>query len=281
MTQFARRRFLQLAATAAAGALAAAHPLVAQAAQEIPGQAIAYAGSDLDDWAVVVGDGVWAAHGEAPVNVADIATVHLGDWSELRANLSGRRVEAHNITHQSVLDRNAPNYTHIVEYDFRVPYVPTKEYVGNLNAQTMEGGLGLWDGATTRVKYGIGFQWGLNPWSGFGELRAWTGLLAAGWQPAGYLEPDTEWHHLRIVANFRGDSGLLEVDGKALANGIGKCPAPSGWGSEVSVGPSAEIISIYPGEEGRGALHVGQVRNWAWVWEPQQDSRVFLPAIQR
>lgn len=278
--QLARRRFLQLAATAA-GALSAAHPLVVQAAQELPGQAIAYAGSDLNDWAVVVGDGVWSAGDEAPVDAADIATVHCGEWSELRANLSGRRVEAHNITHQSVLDPGAMNYVHTVEYDFRIPYIPTKEYAGNLNAQTMEGGLGLWDGATTRIKYGIGFQWGLNPYAGFGELRAWTGLLAAGWQPVGRLEPDTAWHHLRIVADFCADTALLAIDGQPLAAVIGKCPAPAGWGSEVAVGPSAEIISIYPGEEGRGALHVGQVRNWAWVWDPQQASRVFLPAIQR
>jgi len=279
--QIGRRRFLQLAGSAAAGALAAAHPLVVQAAQEIPGQAIAYAGSDLGDWAVVVGDGVWAAHGEAPVSAADIATVHLGDCSELRANVSGRRVEAHNITHQSILDPDALSYIHTVEYDFRIPYIPSKDYVGNRNAQTMEGGLGLWDGRTTRIKYGVGFQWGLNPYSGFGEVRAWTGMLGAGWQPAGYLEPDTDWHHLRIVADFRADSALLTVDGQPLSTIIGKCPPPDGWGDEVAVGPSAEVISIYPGEEGRGALHVGQVRNWVWHWEPQGASRIFLPLIQR
>lgn len=279
--QLARRRFLQLAATAAAGAFSAAHPLVVQAAQELPGQMIAYAGTDLNDWSVVLGDGIWAASNEAPVNAADIATTHLGDWSELRANVSGRRVEAHNITHQSVLDPCAMDYVHVVEYDFRIPYVPTKEYAGDLNAQTMEGGLGLWDGHTTRIKYGIGFQWGLNPYAGLGELRAWTGLLAAGWQPAGHLEPDTQWHHLRIVADFRADTALLAIDGQPLSTVIGKCPAPSGWGSEVAVGPSAEIISIYPGEEGRGALHVGQVRNWVWHWEPQATRRVFLPTILR
>ena len=145
----------------------------------------------------------------------------------------------------------------------------------------MEGGLGLWDGAGTRLKYGIGFQWGLNPYAGFGELRAWTGLLGAGWLPAGFLLPDTEWHHLRIVANFRDDSALLAVDGRMLAGVIGKCPAPAGWGDEVSVGPSAEIISIYPGEGGRGALHIGQVRNWIWSWEPQSAARLFIPAVLR
>ena len=122
----ARRRFLQLTGTALAGAFAAAHPLVVQAAQETPGQTIAYAGTDLAEWAVAVGDGVWAAAGEAPVAAGDIATVHLGDCSELRANVSGRRVEAHNITHQSVVDARATHYVHTVEYDFRIPYVPNK-----------------------------------------------------------------------------------------------------------------------------------------------------------
>lgn len=279
--QFARRRFLQLAGTAIAGALSAAHPLVVQAAQDIPGQAIAYAGTDLDDWAVVVGDGIWVADGELPVSRADIATVNLGDFSELRANLAGRRVEAHNITHQSVIDANAPQYVHTIEYDFRVPYVPTKDYAGNLNAQTMEGGIGLWDGKTTRLKYGVGFQWGLNPYSGFGDLRCWTGTYGEGWQLAGHLEPDTEWHHLRIVADFMSDSASLSIDGRLFSSVIGKCPAPAGWGEEVSVGPSAEIISIYPGESGRGALHVGQVRNWVWYWEPRTTSRLYLPSVVR
>lgn len=69
-------------ATAAAGAFSAAHPLVVQAAQELPGQIVAYAGTDLNDWSVVLGDGIWAASNEAPVNDADITTDHLGDWSE-------------------------------------------------------------------------------------------------------------------------------------------------------------------------------------------------------
>lgn len=276
-----RRKFLQLTGTAVAGSLAALHPRVVQAAQELPGQPIVYGGSDLNDWAVVLGDGIWAAAGEAPVDAGDIETTHTGDYSELRANLSSRQIEAHNITHQSVIDANAVNYIHVLEYEFRLPYIPTKEYSGGLNAQTLEGGLGLWDGATTRIKYGIGFQWGLNPFSGFGDLRTWTGLSDHGWQLVGHLEPDLEWHRLRIIADYLHDTVALAIDDRNLPACIGKCPAPAGWGTEVSVGPSAEIISIWPGESGRGALHIAHVRNWAWVWEPSLNQRLFLPAAAR
>ena len=275
-----RRSFIKLASTAVVGSLAAAHPLVVQAAAELPTQSVAYAGSDLDAWSIVVGDGVWNAADEAPVSDTDIETVHLGDYSEIRANIGVRHVEAHNITHQSVTDLNAMQYVHVLEYEFRLPYLPATEYTG-LNAQTIEGGLGLWDGAGTRTKYGIGFQWGLNPYSGFGDVRTWTGRLGQGWQTVSYLEPDLAWHRLRIVADFLNDISSLTIDGQTLASCIGKCPAPDGWGDEVAVGPSAEVISIYPGEEGRGALHMGQFRNWAWVWEPQLNHRLFLPTIQR
>ncbi|MBK8046237.1 MAG: hypothetical protein IPK16_03365 [Anaerolineales bacterium] len=278
-----RRQFLRSMAlgAAAAGSLAALHPTVVEAAGELDGQPIAYGGTNLDGWSTVVGDGLYVAPGEAPVDSADLATRHNDDYSELQANVTQRRVEAHNITHQSVIDTQAMAYLHRLEYEFRVPYIPTQAYPDGLNAQTIEGGLGLWDGQTTRQKYGIGFQWGLNPWSGFGDLRVWTGSSASGWVKIARLEPDTEWHKLRIIANYRDQIASLTLDGKVLPACIGVCPAPAGWGTEVSIGPSAEIISIYPGPTGRGGKHLGQFRNWVWVWEPLSTATIFLPSVQR
>ena len=276
-----RRRFLKLAGTTAAGALALAHPLVVQAASTLPDQPIAYAGTNLEGWSVCVGDGVFAAPGEAGVSDADITTVHNPEYTELRANVNMRRVEAHNITHQSVRDANVLAYAHLLEYEFRLPYMPSREYPDGCNAQTLEGGLGFWDGATTRTKYGVGFQWGLNPWDRFGELRVWTGINNQGWLTVGTLTPDTEWHRLRILCDIANDTASLSIDGVAYPAMIGKDPAPAGWGNEVCAGPSAEIISIYPGDSGRGGLHYAHFRNWVWYWQPVAQNHIFLPNVQR
>ena len=266
---------------AAAGSLAALHPTVVQAAAELDGQPIAYGGTNLDGWKTGVGDGLYVAPGESPVALTDLASDHYEEYTELSANITQRRIEAHNITGQGIVDTAAMEYIHRFEYEFRVPYIPTQAYEGGLNAQTIEGGLGLWDGQKTRQKYGIGFQWGLNPWSGFGDLRIWTGLLRRGWVKVDQIEPDTAWHSLRIIANYRDLIASLTIDGKAMPACISICPAPEGWGNEVSIGPSAEIISIYPGPTGRGGKHLGQFRNWVWVWEPLRTATIFLPSVQR
>src|SRR3990172_6962638 len=51
-----------------------------------------YQGSDLEGWEVVVGDGIYNAPGEAPVNADDIESENYGGYSEIRANIQTRRV---------------------------------------------------------------------------------------------------------------------------------------------------------------------------------------------
>jgi hypothetical protein len=53
-------------------------------------------GTNLVDWAVALGDSTYSAPEEPAVTAADIDTVHTNDYSELRADMSRRRIMAHN-----------------------------------------------------------------------------------------------------------------------------------------------------------------------------------------
>lgn len=136
-----------------------------------------YEGPNFVGWEVVVGDGIYAAPGEPPVSISDIETIHYSTYSELRANIHRRRIMAHNITFKRIIDDNAFEYVHTCRFKFRLPYLPSTDNF-DLNAQTLEGGIFVWDGSRTRLDYGVGFQWVLNPWMDiYGEIRTWTGLM--------------------------------------------------------------------------------------------------------
>lgn len=222
-------------------------------------------GTDLAGWTVVLGDGVYAAPGEPPVTDDDIETVNDGAVSELCANIRRRRIMAHNITYRRIRDRSAFDFTHIFECAFRLPYLPA---IGNgeENAQTLEGGLFIWDGVTTRLDYGLAFQWGLNPWERFGEMRCWTNTKGQHWQPVGWLTPDTDWHTMQLILDFPRQATAFAVDGRRFPSQFVAIPKPESWGAAVSAGVQLEIISIYPGESGGGALHRAQFRDWRWQW---------------
>ena len=237
-------------------------------------------GTDLSGWTVVLGDGTYAAPGEAPVAIDDIATVHDGAASELRANILRRRIMAHNITYRRIRDSSAFDFTHLFECAFRLPYLPA---IGNEdeNAQTFEGGLFIWDGVTTRLDYGLAFQWGLNPWERFGEMRCWTDSSDEHWQPVGQLQPDTAWHQLQLILDFQRQATGFAIDGRRFPSQFVAIPKSDTWGAAISAGVQLEVISIYPGESGAGAQHRAQVKDWRWQWI-DADSYVYqahLPFI--
>ncbi len=240
-----------------------------------------YEGPNFTGWEVVVGDGVYAAPGEPPVGPSDIETVHYTTYSELRANIRRRRIMAHNITFKRIVDENAFEYIHTCGFAFRLPYLPTTDNF-DLNAQTLEGGLFVWDGSTTRLDYGVGFQWVLNPWMDiFGEIRTWKADGNEGqWEGVGYLTPDTRWHEIKIVVDFKRGTTSVEIDGTPYPACLSRTPRAETWGPETAARLQAEIISLYPEPSGIRAMHRAEFKDWFWVWEPQPACRIFLPFVR-
>ncbi|MEM2002700.1 MAG: hypothetical protein QXT77_08660 [Candidatus Methanomethylicaceae archaeon] len=240
-----------------------------------------YQGTNFAGWETVVGDGVYSAPGEPPVNLNDIQTVHYSTYSELRANIQRRRIMAHNIAFKRVIDDLALQYIHICGFKFRLPYVPSTDNF-ELNAQTLEGGLFVWDGRGTRLDYGLGFQWLLNPWmTNFGEMRAWRDIGGGQWESVGYLKPDTKWHEIRIAVDFRRETTSLKIDGIRYPSCFTATPRPEHWGTEIAARFQAEIINVYPEPSGICAMHKAEFKDWTWTWESQGSCQVFLPYLRK
>lgn len=265
-----RRKFMKMVGGSALSGVALYNSVKAKSAQASSGQ-ITYQGADLTDWNTVVGDGLYVAPGQAPISENDIETVNYGTHSELHANVLKRGIMAHNIAFSRVIDDQAFNYTHLCEYQFRLPYLPqTNNW--DLNAQTLEASIFIWDGGDTRLDYGMAFQWILNPWmSSFGDIWCWTGTNGGQWAPSGYLAPDTEWHTVSMVYDHQLQATSLLIDGNAFACAYSAIPKAASWGTETAARLSAEIISIYPGEQSTGPMHTAEFRNWSWTWIPESN----------
>jgi hypothetical protein len=237
-----------------------------------------YQGRDLSGWEVVLGDALYARAGEDPVTLDDIDTVHAGSYSELYANVRRRVIMAHNITFKRIVDDEAFQHIHTATFPFRLPYLPVADENADLNAQTLEGGLFVWDGGGTRLDYGIAFQWGLNPWDRFGEVRAWTDANGGEWAAVGHLEPDTEWHEVKMAIDYPRQTTALWIDNAHYMTRYTATPKPETWGTETAARLQVEIVSIYPEPRGLRAMHRAQFRDWTWDWE-----RVYctsLPLVQ-
>jgi hypothetical protein len=227
-----------------------------------------YEGANLTNWEVVVGDGIYHQPDEAPVNQSDVETLHFSTHSEVRANLTQRGIMAHNITFKRFVDEKAFDYIHTCSYSFRLPYLPATANVGT-NAQTMEVAFFIWDGAGTRLDYGMAIQWILNPWvSDFGAIRCWSDAHGGEWNPVGYLAPDTQWHDVELTFDYRRQTTSLKLDGTHVPCRFTAIPKDSSWGSEIAARFCAEIVSLHPGESNPGALHRVEFKNWRWTWEP-------------
>lgn len=277
-----RRRFFKMAGAAV---LAAAATGRVQQATSTPrsGGARDYGGVNLAGWQIAVGDGVYTAPGEDDVSLQDIETVHFDTYSELRANIRQRDVMAHNITYRSLVDESAFDFIHRCGYKFRLPYLPAPDNEV-MNAQTIEGGLFIWDGSDTRLDYGLAFQWILNPWSGppeppFGTLQCWTSRGDGAWQPVAMMEPDTEWHEIVFLLECRRETTAMLIDGIHYPVQFTTTAKPENWGTETAARLQVEIISIYPGPTGDGKLHKAEVKDWFWHWAPHTGYQTFLPAV--
>jgi hypothetical protein len=262
-----RRDFLKLGSALLAGGLASQRAVPVQA--ESSKAPILYQGTDLTGWKVKLGDALYAAPGELPVDITDIKTVHLGGYSEVRANVKRRVVMAHNITCKSITDPNALNYIHTCSIWFRLPYLPIQDPAKTLNGQTVEGGIFVWDGPNTRFDYGMAFQWLVNPWGDAkgpsGSLRVWNGQA---WVRVGRMIVGTNWHSLKMVVDFKRKSTLLLIDNKVLLSRFSKTAKDASWGNTVDARFQVEAISIDPRPANTiKAMHRVQFKNWKWLWE--------------
>jgi hypothetical protein len=223
-------------------------------------------GIDLAGWTVDLGDALYARPvEEAPVDISDIETVRLRRYSELRANINRRVIMAHNITYKRIIDNDLLNYKHTCSYQLKMPYLPLPDVSAPWNAQTIEGGIFVWDGANTQRDYGTAFQWELNPWGDFGAVKIWTTDIngVGQWITAGNMTPDTKWHNVKMIVDIpSGTAGLL-IDNTPYPAYF-SATAKTGWGTEVAARLQAEIVSIYPEPSGIQAAHKAQFRNWRW-----------------
>nr|WP_290665661.1 hypothetical protein [Ardenticatena sp.] len=223
-------------------------------------------GKTLEGWSVVVGDGVYAAPGELPVSSDDIATVHMRRSSLVQANIQRRPIMAHNITFLRIVDERTLRAAHECHYVFRLPFTPSLD-APDMNGETVEGGLFVWDGANTRMEYGLAFQWVVNPWSpSFGELRAWSGEKGGVWVPIGSLLPDNRWHRVRYWLDIPAGRARLRIDNRVFELPVAATSKDASWGTEIAARLQFEVISLYPGETGAGAMHAVEVKDWHWKW---------------
>ncbi|MBN1427616.1 MAG: hypothetical protein JXB07_04470 [Anaerolineae bacterium] len=221
-------------------------------------------GDNLSGWEMALGDARYACPGEPAVSPADIETIHTPGYSELRANIQRRAIMAHNITFKRVIDETALQALHSCRYRFRISQIPLPDITTEFNAQTFEGGLFIWDGHQTRLDYGMAFQWSLNPWDAFGDLRTWTGAL---WDTVGHIPVDTQWHEVEIDINFQQQTGALLIDDITYSTSLSQTQKSDDWGSEIAARLQAEIVSIYPGASCMQAMHKAEVKDWFWSWD--------------
>lgn len=279
--RYSRRKFLALAGAGMVAMAAGSGRGLAQiGGGQIMHSGSVYrelSGSDLTGWRVTLGDGNYAAPGQDPVSLQDIETRHGEGLSEVRANTRKREIMAHNITYLRERDEHALDYTHRFTCEFRLPYLPSVSNTEE-NAQTLEAGLFVWDGLTTMLDCGMAFQWGLNPYERFGEVRSSIeGVSAAAWEPVGYLEPDTEWHTFTMMVNYPNQTTLLQIDDITYTSYF--VGFPKRWPAAISAGIQVEAISIYPRGVVHGALHRVEYRNWLWQWITLEEHQLYLPNV--
>jgi len=275
-----RRSILRIVPIAAAGFMTGRMPINnIRASTSLSSKE--YSGSSLNGWEIALGDALYARSGESPVALDDIETVHHltspeRSYTELFANVNRRVIMAHNITFYRIIDNAAFQYIHTCGYRFRLPYSSQADVDAEINGQTIEGGIFVWDGSRSQLDYGMAFQWIVNPWMA-GELNIWTG---SEWQHVGNLDladDAQQWHEVEMIVDYPRQATTLLID-KTQYQSLFTATSKSGWGIETAARLQAEVISIYPEPAGIKAVHKAQFKDWYWSWEPV-PSKVYLPLI--
>lgn len=148
-------------------------------------------------------------------------------------------------------------------------FVAAQEIGHSERGQTLEGGLFIWDGATTKLDYGAAFQWRVNPFeSDYGKIYTWRAIPEGEryWKEVGYLEPDTNWHKLNITLNLETQTATLTIDDVVKDDTAFAQEQKPGFDDDVTARLQMEIISADPRSSGVHLIHVGEFRNWSWRW---------------
>lgn len=221
-----------------------------------------YGESVLSNW-----ESDFSSNGEISTNDV-IVDNSSGIFTELIANPQQRPVSVDLISFFRVIDEEAFDYLHESGYLFRLPYDLGSDF--SLRPQTIEGGFFTWDGSGSRLDIGLGWQWILNPSDkDYGYIRTWTSSQGKGkWQRLLKLEPDTIWHEVEMIVDYRDNKAYLSIDQKkheVQLSETQKGDANVPWGTETAVRLQAEVISVDPGDEGLGAVHKAQFKDWYWT----------------
>jgi hypothetical protein len=220
-------------------------------------------GSNLQNWEIALGDGIYNTAGEVPVTINDIITNNYNGYSELKANTANRRIQAHNITFKRIIDVNALNCRHEAGFSFKLPYLPST-INSEFNGQTLEGGLFVWDGANAKKDFGLAFQWIINPWNtDFKDVKIWSGT---GWDKIGTLTPDTLYHSVKFNLDIKNQIASFTIDDFQYKKNCFSETTKTGWGSEIAARLQTEIISIYPSITGFTPSHKAYFKDWYWKW---------------
>jgi hypothetical protein len=267
MRKVSRRDFLKFAALSVSYFGSTQIPMLL--AQDRDHPVHIYHGTNLEGWELALGDARFEAPSEPTISLHDISTIHRRPNSILQANVQRRRIMAHNITFKRFFAANAMGFIHKCHLQFRLPYIPSTSN-GNSNsetrnAETFDIGVFVWDGANTKIDYGMAFSWLLNPWTpNFGNVRQWNGT---GWTDGDYLAVDTRWHTAQLTVNFQQEITELIIDGHQFLSQFTHTIKPDFEGdTRTAARLQTEAISLFPGSN-NGALHEMEVKNWNWRWE--------------
>jgi hypothetical protein len=229
-------------------------------------EAITRSAPTMTGWTYLVGDGIYNVPGEEPVSIGDIRTRHTDSLTTLEANILGRNIMAHNITHLWYHGNHFYDKTQVFETGVRLPYIPIADERSPVNAETIEAQLGYWS-STHSLDAVCAVQWQINPWTeDFGALALWTpGRDEAGeWQIVDALPVDTRWQRWRLEIDPVNRVCTYLVDGISY---VETTPLdPKDWISPDGVHVAVEIISIYPGDSGTGGRpHYAEFKEWTWT----------------
>jgi len=231
-----------------------------------------HAGKTMAGWQIAVGDGLYTAPGEEPVNLSDIRTTHADTHTTVEANVLGRDVMAHNITYAWERGGGVDEAVQVFETDVRLPYVPVASGDAAYNPQTIEAQVGSWDGERDAI---CAVQWRINPYTAeYGAVALWTpGHNEIGeWTIVDSLPVDTRWQRWVFEIDPNARRCAYTIDGRTYA-----APTPlnakPGWGSLEGAHVGIEIISIYPGTGEaaiRGKPHYAEFKEWRWTIDPRR-----------
>ncbi len=220
---------------------------------------------DFASFTTRLGEPLAALPGVAPPALGDIQPLHFGDHSVLTANVLARQIQASNLNELQISDSLAARRRHVAVLDFRLPYLPSA--AAALRGHSMEGGLFVRDSAASVLDFGAAFQWRVDPLSAdYGRLYTWRADGANRfWVETGRIEPDTQWHRLRIEIDPLASRAALAVDGIIDSLALARVATP-GWSSSAHARLHVQTTSAPPSAATASRVQQAEFRNWRWQW---------------